>query len=189
MNILKGFIVLFIAFCLCACLKQEDEASDNIGSIENYRLINPNNLLNNCEGYLMLNYSTFKYSVLYDFTCINANDTVKFRLSESGVFSDSFTIIPYGNPDDSQGYYLSGKFAFLPEQQLKWGCTYLFSQSEGFDFTFTDPSPRLITNMPVYNQKMIYHVTDSLQTGIVKPWIEVVPIETGRCDTMQLFWR
>jgi hypothetical protein len=189
MKILKGFLLVLIAFCFCACLNEQIETSDNIGSIENYRLINPNNLLNNCQGYLMLNYSTSKYSVLYDFTCISLKDTVKFSLSESGIFSDSFMLIPYGNPEDSQGYYLSGKFAFLPDQQSDWGCTYMLSQSEGFDFTFTNPSPRLITNIPVYNQKMIYHVTDSLQTGSVKPWIEVIPIETGRCDTMQLFWR
>jgi hypothetical protein len=189
MNIFKGFIFVFIAFCICACVDPPDENSDNIGSIENYRLINPNNLLNNCEGYLMLNFSTSKYILLYDFTCISLKDTVKFSLSESGIFSDSNTLIPYGNPDDDQGYYFSGKFSFQPEQQLNWGCTYLLNRSEGFDFTYTDPAPLLITNIPVYNQKMIYHITDSVQTGLVKPWIEVIPLETGRCDTMRLFWR
>jgi len=186
---MKGFIIVFIAFIFLSCENQQDEGSNGIGSIENYRLINPNNLFNKCEGYLMLNYSSNRYTVLYDFTCIYKKNTVNFHLSESGVFSDNYMLIPYDAPIDDQWYYYYGKFSFSPELRSPWGSTYQFTDGAGFGFTFTNPAPRLITNIPVYDQKMVIHILDSVATGVVKPWIEVIPLETGKCDTIQLFWR
>ena len=185
---MKRFIIILIAFSLWACENQQDQTSNNIGSIENYRLINPNNLFNKCQGYLMLNYSSNKYTVLYDITCIYKKDTTNFYLSESGAFSDKFMVVPYSAPIDDEWFYYYGKFSFLPDQSLNWGCTYNLSDGAGFGFTFTNPAPRLITNIPVYNQKMITHITDSVETGVIKPWIEIIPVETGKCDTMQLYW-
>jgi hypothetical protein len=185
---MKGLSVFFLAILLWGCENQLDETGNGIGTIENYRLINPNNLFNRCQGYLMFNYASNTYTVLYNFTCIYKNDTVNFYLSESGKFSDSYSIIPYETPVDNQWFYYSGKFSFIPDQRLPWGSTYQYSEGTGFSFTFTNPRPRLITNIPVFDKKMVLHITDSLATGQVKPWIEVIPVETGKCDTIQLYW-
>jgi hypothetical protein len=185
---MKGLSVFFLAIFLWGCENQLDVTGNGIGTIENYRLINPNNMFNKCEGYLMFNYTSNTYNVFYSFTCIYRKDTANFYLYESGKFSDSYVLVPYDTPVDNQWYYYYGKFSFIPEQRLPWGSTYRYSEGIGFGSTFTNPPPRLITNIPVYDKKMAIHITDSLGTGTVKPWVEVIPLETGKVDTIQLYW-
>jgi hypothetical protein len=185
---MKRFLILFMAFCFWSCENQQNENVDSAGTIENYRLINPNNLYNKCQGYLMLNHTSNKYSMLYDFTCIYKKDTVKFHFTESGVFSDDFMLVSNLLPDDKEWYYFSGKFSFTPEQGSPWLSTYKFSDGTGFDKSFINPVPRLITKFPVYDHNVIFHVLDSVETTVIKPWIEVLPVETGKCDSLQLYW-
>jgi hypothetical protein len=185
---MKIFILIFIIFSFLGCTKPGESGGTNVGSYEHYRLINPNNLLYNCRGDLLLNYSTNYYSLLYEFNCINKKDTVKFYFSESGKFSDTFKVVASDEPFEGQSYYYSGNFSFTPQENLPWGCTYQLSDTVGFKFTFLTPTPHLITYLPVYDKKIIIHVTDSVQAGVIKPWIEIVPLEANKCDTMQLYW-
>jgi hypothetical protein len=186
---MKGFLIVIIAFCFWGCMKQTDSGNPDIGYYEHYRLINPNNLFYSCKGDLLLNYTNNDYSFIYDFTCIFREDTVKFYLSETGKFSDTFEIVPFSSSSAYQGYYFSGKLSFVPIQNQPWGCTYQLSDTTGFNFTFIDPVPHLITYIPVSKQKMMIHVMDSVSSETIKPWVQVVPVESGKIDTMQLFWR
>ena len=186
---MKGIIIIFIVIFISGCTKQEDSSNAGMGYYEFYRLINPNNLYYKCQGDLLLNYTKRNYSINYDISTIYNKDTVRFFLSESGKFSDTFDIIPYTSTSNTQSYYYSGNLSFLSDQNSAWGCTYQLSDTSGFVFSFINPTPHLITFLPVYNHQMITHIIDSVVPGVIKPWIEVVPIEPGTCDTMQLFWR
>jgi hypothetical protein len=185
---MKKFILIFIGISFWGCTKIGDTGGTGAGSYEHYRLINPNNLLSNCSGDLLLNYTTNDYSFQYKFNFINKKDTAKFYFSESGKFSDAYKVVASDQPFEGQSYYYSGKFSFTPQESLPWGCTYQLSDTAGFKFTFLTPTPHLITFLPVYDKKMITHVIDSVQAGVIKPWIEIVPIEDNKRDTMQLYW-
>jgi hypothetical protein len=187
MSEMKVFILIFIVLFCFGC-EMEEVNSSSFDYIEHYILINPGNLFNNSKGDLSLNYSQNSYSMLYDFSCIYKKDTVNFYLSESGTFSDTYMKVKNETSPDDQGYYYSGKISFSPEQDSSWGCSYQISDSIGFMSLFFSPPPHLITNIPVYDHKMILHTTDPDSVGVIKPWIEIVPIEYGRCDTIQLFW-
>jgi len=186
---MKRFIIVYIIIFCFGC-KKDNIYNGNNYYVEHYRLINPNNLLYNCKGDLILDYSESQYTLFYDFTCIDKKDTVNFHFSESGKFSETYKMVTYQTPFNEQGYYFSGKLIFSPYQDLllSWGCTYQLSDSAGFGFTFLNPTPHLITYLPVYDQKMVIHTIDSVLPGVIKPWMEIFPIESGICDTMQLFW-
>jgi hypothetical protein len=154
---MRGSILIFIVLFCFGC-GMEKENSSSYDYIEHYRLINPGNLFNNSKGYLLLNYSQNSYSISYDLSCIYNKDTVNFYLSESGTFSDTYIKVKNEIPPDNQGYYYSGNFSFLPEQDSSRECSYQLSDSIGFMSAFISPPPHLITNIPVYNQKMIIHV-------------------------------
>jgi hypothetical protein len=186
---MKGFLLIVIVLFIFGCTKQGDSSNAGMGYYEFYRLINPNNLYYKCQGDLLLNYTKSTYAINYNFTTIYKEDTVKFFQSETGKFSDTFVILPSSTPQNSEGYYYSGKLSFLSDQNSAWTCTYQLSDTSGFVFSFISPTPHLITFLPVYNHQIITHIIDSVVPTIIKPWIEVVPIEPGICDTMQLFWR
>ena len=133
-------------------------------------------------------YDLNSYAISYDFSCIDEKDTAKFNLSETGTFSDTYMKVKTGTSTDDQGYYYLGSISFSPLLNLPWGCTYQLNDSIGFTSAFFSSSPHLITNIPVYNKKIIIHTTDSEPDGSIKPRIEIVPIENGKCDTIQLFW-
>lgn len=187
MSEMRGSILIFILLFCFGCGMEEGNNS-SYDYIERYILINPGNLFNNSKGYLLLNYSQNNYSILYDFSCIYKKDTVNFYLSESGTFSDTYMKVKNETSPNGQEYYYLGEFSFSPEQDSSWACSYQLSDSIGFMSTFFSPPSHLITNIPVYNQKMIIHSTDSDPGGVIIPWIEIVPVEYGKYETMQLFW-
>lgn len=182
-----SILIFFVLFCFGCGMEEGNNSSYDY--IEHYRLINPANLFDNSKGYLILNYSQNSYSILYDFSCIYNKETATFYLSESGTFSDTYIKVKNENTPGNQGYYYLGNFSFFPEQDSSWECSYQLNDSIGFTSAFINPPPHLITNIPVYNQKMIIHTTDSDPVEVLNPWIEIVPIEYGKRETMQLFWQ
>ena len=187
MNEHKGLILLFFALFFSGC-EPEETGGGTFDYVEHYILINPGNLFINSAGELILNYSQNSYEITYDFSCIDEKDTAKFNLSETGKFSDTYMKVKTGTSADDHGYYFSGNISFTPSLNSPWGCSYKLNDSIGFTSVFFNPSPHLITNIPVYNKKIIIHTKDTEPGGSTKPRIEIVQIENGKCDTIQLFW-